>query len=223
MLDLDFVTGSRSSEAVSGSGFAVDGSGSTFVVGVSIFGIAAPESVKISSPVWTFVSISGFGVPGSVEVSSPVWSSSSISGFGEPGSVEVNSLVLSSVSVSEFGASSSVALNFSLWSSVSISRFGVPESVKVSSPMWSSVSLDSVCSIWQVLVKWQLQVGFPLRSQIVTLDWNWRRLFNFVEFYQTIFICVGKNTCILPIIRKECIRNWDLRVQVHPGEFWVSK
>ena len=25
------------------------------------------------------------------------------------------------------------------------------------------------------------------------------------------------------LVNRECVRNWDLRVHVHPGELWVSK
>ena len=41
--------------------------------------------------------------------------------------------------------------------------------------------------------------------------------------YQSFEIPLGPTNVIIIIIFRECVRNLDLRVQVHPGELWVSK
>ena len=36
-------------------------------------------------------------------------------------------------------------------------------------------------------------------------------------------VCISKKVFRGVVKGKECVRNLDLRVQVHPGELWVSK
>ena len=60
-------------------------------------------------------------------------------------------------------------------------------------------------------------VGLICVFSIAALGWYWQ---NTTLWMAAAIMIITKLICVLS---RECVRNLDLRVQVHPGELWVSK